>query len=62
MSAVKPAAIAGAVLLPPLGVFLDQGLTPNFWIASALTPFFFLPGVAFALFTVLRRKAALASA
>ena len=50
------AAIVAALLLPPLGVFLDQGITATFWIAVVLTCLAFIPGVAFALFTVLRPR------
>ena len=49
----KAEAIVGAVLLPPLGVFLDRGIGRDFWIAVALTCLAWLPGVAFALWTVL---------
>lgn len=56
MQSVGPAAIVAAILLPPLGVFLSQGITPAFWIATALTLLFFLPGVAFALFTILHAR------
>jgi len=52
---VNPAAVAGAVLLPPLGVFLDRGTGRDFWIAAGLTCLAWLPGVAFALWTVLAR-------
>ena len=52
---VSPGAVAGAVLLPPLGVFLDRGIGRDFWIAAVLTCFAWLPGVAFALWTVLAR-------
>jgi len=47
-------AIVAAALLPPLGVALDQGITPAFWIATGLTCLAFVPGVMFALVTVLR--------
>ena len=60
MAAARPAAIIAAILLPPLGVFLERGLGASFWIATALTCLGFLPGVAYALFTVLRPRAALA--
>ena len=50
------AAIVAAALLPPLGVFLAQGITPAFWLAVALTCLGFVPGVVFALFTVLRPR------
>lgn len=49
----KAEAIVGAVLLPPLGVFLERGIGRDFWIAVALTCLAWLPGVAFALWTVL---------
>jgi uncharacterized membrane protein YqaE (UPF0057 family) len=42
-----------AVLLPPLGVFLDRGIGRDFWIAAGLTCLAWLPGAAFALWTVL---------
>ncbi len=48
--------IAAAALLPPLGVVLDQGITPNFWIALILTCLGFFPGATFALVTVLRPR------
>ena len=54
--APKPGAgpIVAAILLPPLGVFLARGLGKAFWIAAALTVLGWLPGVIFALVTVLR--------
>jgi uncharacterized membrane protein YqaE (UPF0057 family) len=48
-----PLAIVAAILLPPLGVFLDRGITPAFWICVALTCLGFIPGMIFALFTLL---------
>ena len=47
--------IIGAVLLPPLGVFLDRGIGRDFWIAAGLTCLAWLPGMIFALWTVLAR-------
>lgn len=32
-----------AILLPPLGVFLKEGVNKNFWIALVLTFFFWIP-------------------
>ena len=54
--AASVAAIVAAALLPPVGVFLAQGVTPSFWLAVALTCLGFIPGVVFALFTVLRPR------
>jgi len=51
----KPGAVVGALLLPPLGVFLDRGIGRDFWIAAGLTCLGWVPGVAFALWTVLAR-------
>jgi len=43
-----------AILLPPLAVYLYEGVTTNFWIDLILTLFFWIPGVIFALIVVLR--------
>jgi len=48
--------VVGAVLLPPIGVYLKEGDGRNFWIAAALTVLAFVPGVVFALWRVLRRS------
>lgn len=47
-----PAVIA-AILLPPLGVFLERGMGPLFWVSVVLTLLAFIPGVIFALLAVL---------
>ena len=47
--------IIAALLLPPLAVFLDEGIGRNFWIAFGLTCLGFVPGIVFA-FVVLLRK------
>jgi uncharacterized membrane protein YqaE (UPF0057 family) len=51
----KAGPVIGAVVLPPLGVFLDRGIGRDFWIAAGLTCLAWLPGVIFALWTVLGR-------
>ena len=60
-SGAGAAAIVAALLLPPLGVFLDRGMVPAFWIAAVLTMLFFVPGAIFALAMILgpdgRRRA-----
>ncbi len=43
-----------AILLPPLAVYLLEGVTTNFWIDLILTLFFWLPGIIFALYLILR--------
>lgn len=51
----SPGTIAAAALLPPLGVYLDRGPGGDFLIACVLTVIGFVPGMIFALFTVLVR-------
>lgn len=44
-----------AILLPPLGVFLQVGLTLHFWINLILTLLGYLPGIIHALWIILRK-------
>jgi uncharacterized membrane protein YqaE (UPF0057 family) len=48
--------IIAALLLPPLALFLDEGVSRNFWIDVGLTCLGFLPGVVFALFVLISRR------
>ncbi|MHA6247844.1 YqaE/Pmp3 family membrane protein [Pontibacter sp. CAU 1760] len=41
-----------AVLLPPLAVFLHDGIGTSFWISIILTLLFFIPGIIYALLVV----------
>ena len=41
-----------AILLPPLGVFLQVGLTMHFWINILLTLLGWLPGVIHAIWVI----------
>ncbi len=50
--------IIAAILLPPLGVFLRQGIGRDFWITVVLTVIGWVPGVAYALFVILRPRLA----
>ena len=52
--AARPGRIAAAALLPPLGLYLARGAGRDFWIACGLTVLGFLPGAAFALWSLLR--------
>ncbi|UZK65732.1 YqaE/Pmp3 family membrane protein [Sphingomonas sp. M1-B02] len=54
MSEASPGRLAAAVLLPPLGTYLARGPGREFLIACGLTVLGYLPGAAFALWTVLR--------
>ena len=50
--------IVAALLLPPLAIFLAEGVTRTFWIALGLTCLGYLPGVAFTFYALLSRPAA----
>lgn len=56
--AIPPGLIAAAILLPPLALFLRDGVSRNFWIAFALTCLGYLPGMVFAVVTLLRARSA----
>ncbi len=55
---MSPGLIVAALLLPPLAIFLREGVTRNFWIAFGLTCVGYLPGIAFTFYTLLKRPAA----
>lgn len=44
-----------AIILPPLGVFFEVGLTKHFWINIILTLFGFLPGIIHAVYVIATR-------
>ena len=50
--------VLAALLLPPLAVFLDEGLTRNFWIAFGLTCLGLVPGVIFVLLLLIGKRRA----
>ncbi|MDY8110766.1 YqaE/Pmp3 family membrane protein [Fulvimarina sp. 2208YS6-2-32] len=41
-----------AIILPPLGVFLQVGLGKHFWINIVLTLFGFIPGIIHAIWVI----------
>lgn len=43
-----------AIILPPLGVFLQVGLGKHFWINILLTLLGFIPGVIHAIYIILK--------
>ncbi len=43
-----------AVILPPLGVFLEVGFKAPFWINVLLTLLGFIPGIIHALYVILK--------
>ena len=44
-----------AILLPPLGVFLQVGIGPQFWINILLTILGYVPGIVHAVWIIARR-------
>ena len=44
-----------AILLPPVGVFLEVGLGLHFWLNILLTLLGYIPGIIHAIFIILRR-------
>ena len=54
--------IVAALLLPPLAIFLVEGVTRNFWISFGLTCLGYLPGIAFTFYTLLKRPVPAADA
>lgn len=44
-----------AILLPPLGVFLQVGIGLHFWLNILLTLLGYVPGIVHAVWAILRR-------
>lgn len=44
-----------AIVLPPLGVFLQVGIGPQFWINILLTLLGYIPGIIHALWIIVKR-------
>lgn len=44
-----------AILLPPLGVFLQVGIGKHFWINILLTLLGYIPGIVHAVYIIARR-------
>lgn len=44
-----------AILLPPLGVFLQEGLGAQFWINILLTLLGYIPGIVHAVWVIASR-------
>ncbi|NTW34106.1 MAG: YqaE/Pmp3 family membrane protein [Bacteroidetes bacterium] len=43
-----------AIFIPPLAVFLNNGIGSEFWIDLILTLCFFVPGLIYALYLILK--------
>ena len=44
-----------AIFIPPLGVFLQEGLGKQFWINLILTLLGYIPGIIHALWIIIKR-------
>lgn len=44
-----------AILLPPLGIFLQVGIGKHFWINILLTLLGYIPGIVHAVYIIARR-------
>ncbi|WP_035992709.1 YqaE/Pmp3 family membrane protein [Leptolyngbya sp. KIOST-1] len=47
--------IVAAIFLPPLGVFLQEGIGLQFWINILLTLLGYIPGIIHAVWIIVRR-------
>ncbi|UYG00712.1 MULTISPECIES: YqaE/Pmp3 family membrane protein [unclassified Halomonas] len=54
LTATDPIKILFAILLPPLGVFMEVGFKGHFWLNILLTLFGFIPGIIHALYVILK--------
>jgi uncharacterized membrane protein YqaE (UPF0057 family) len=55
LTGTDPIKVICAVIFPPLGVFLEVGLTGQFWLNVLFTICGFIPGVVHALYVILKR-------
>lgn len=54
VTAADPLKIILAIILPPLGVFMEVGLTGQFWLNVLLTLLGFIPGVIHAFYVIFK--------
>lgn len=47
--------LIAAIILPPLGVFLEVGITKHFWINILLTLLGYIPGIIHAIWVIARK-------
>ena len=55
VTATDPIKIILAILLPPVGVFMEVGLGTHFWINLILTILGYIPGIIHALYVILKK-------
>lgn len=55
VTATDPIKILLAILLPPVGVFMEVGLSGQFWLNIILTLLGYIPGIIHALYIIVKR-------
>jgi uncharacterized membrane protein YqaE (UPF0057 family) len=54
VTAADPIKIIFAILLPPVGVFMEVGFSGHFWLNILLTILGYVPGIIHALYVILK--------
>jgi uncharacterized membrane protein YqaE (UPF0057 family) len=54
VTGTDPIKIIFAILLPPVGVFMEVGLSGHFWLNILLTILGYVPGIIHALYVILK--------
>jgi len=54
VTGTDPIKIIFAILLPPVGTFLEVGLSGHFWLNTLLTVLGYVPGIVHALYVILK--------
>ena len=54
LTATDPIKIILAIILPPLGVFMEVGFKGHFWLNILLTLLGFIPGIIHALYVIFK--------
>ena len=54
VTAADPIKLLFAILLPPVGVFLEVGPTAHFWLNILLTVLGYVPGIIHAVYVILK--------
>ena len=55
VTATDPIKILFAIIIPPVGVFMEVGLGTHFWINLVLTLLGYIPGIIHALYVILKK-------
>lgn len=53
---MDPLRLLCAIFIPPLGVFLQEGFKPHFWINIILTMCGYFPGLIHALIVIMKEN------